>query len=110
MFLGVYLVPCPRGACYVGQMGRTVLACCREHEWYFGSSNQINQRWQNTRSANHQTLFDSVQFLVQVDNYWERVITEAVAIAVDDRVVNSDLGLMLCPAWSRYAADKVGAY
>lgn len=73
----VYRVPCLCGASYIGQMGRTVQARCKEHDSYIHlkqlDKSALVEHWIN---KDHQAVFDSVKLLAKVESYGDRVIRE----------------------------------
>lgn len=31
---GIYRIPCDSNSCYIGQMGCSIMECCKEHQQY----------------------------------------------------------------------------
>lgn len=78
------------GACNIGQTGRPVLDRCREH----GQYSSLKQKEKSVfaehcrAGSHHKALFVFTSVLVQVENYWERLIHESVEISLDQSLVN----------------------
>ncbi|XP_046406226.1 uncharacterized protein LOC124171132 [Ischnura elegans] len=83
---GVYRIPCECGQVYIGKTGRTIEKRLKEHErcirLYYPNKSAVAE---HSLENGHRIKFQDTEIICHANNYWDRVVKEAVEIRLQKR-------------------------
>ena len=97
---GIYSVPCPCGAQYIGETKRNISQRIKEHiraDKY--SQLEKSAIAEHAHRTNHMPAYDKVKVLTNEKRYWPRKIKEAVEILKTPNNINRDDSYRLPNIW-----------
>lgn len=98
--LGIYRISCICGSSYIGQMGRSIAICRKEHQCclHLGHLEQL-ALMQHSWDTGHKTLFDDTTFVCSISSYSNRVIRKSLKIKLTESMLNKEDGAQSSNMW-----------
>jgi hypothetical protein len=98
---GVYEIKCNCGKVYIGQTGRTIETRIKEHQLHCNRGNiEKSAVAEHLNMCKEPILFQETQVLHKTNEYYDRIIKEAIEIIIHDKNFNKEDGYKLNPVWS----------
>jgi hypothetical protein len=97
---GAYRIPCECGRVYIGQTGRSVDVCLREHQRHIRLEHLDKSAVaEHSIDLEHLTEFHCASILAMKTKYMGRIVREAIEIELYPYNINSKGGFCLSISW-----------